>query len=549
MSIINNPLFGGLLSNIPVQTSSQFADAELSKWHVASIVRDICRMAGIDDTELDLSTLEGSVYGLIHSSSDEAFKTIEELAIIYLFDVVGIDGTLAFPRRGGSPVATLVEDDMIDQGENEAVKVSTRKDSISVPRVLHLEYYDIDGGLSPDKQTSDRSLDNRAKGEVKSTTCVIMDSRQAAISAVVSHKIRIEEQAGDYEFSLPDSYIWLTVGDVIFLDGIRLRIIEAEIDDGQQNYKAVRDRASAYISAVPGVPAQQPIDPPSLIIGDTVLHFIDSPIISDRDDRLGFYVSVGRASDGWNGALVELSIDGGETFTDARDATIEAIQGELVTELASASIWSPDSISSCRVRIDTVDELEPATLREMLNRQNLAIVGDELINFGNVEQVGPNEWELDYFLRGRRGTAAVTHPAGTRFVVMDRSWVAFEDAELYQLGQPLTFRVTSFGTGTSIEQTVTYTGQSQTERRPEYLRAVRDGGNIVITWQGVGKLGGRGRIGLGAYHDGYRVWVNGTPQDTTAQTLTVTDPGGTVTIEVAQLNQITGAGPVNTVTL
>jgi hypothetical protein len=52
---------------------------------------------------------------------------------------------------------------------------------------------------------------------------------------------------------------------------------------------------------------------------------------------------------------------------------------------------------------------------------------------------------------------------------------------------------------------------------------------------------------MGAQFDGFRVTINGTPQTTTARTLTITDPGGAVTISVQQINRIMGLGPAITV--
>src|SRR5690606_27896306 len=90
-------------------------------------------------------------------------------------------------------------------------------------------------------------------------------------------------------------------------------------------------------------------------------------------------------------------------------------------------------------------ELLPATMTEMLNRANLAIIGDELINFSEANQVGPTTWELRGLLRGRKGSGAVAHSAGERFVLLDLGDIAFVPAELFELGRALTFRVTSFG--------------------------------------------------------------------------------------------------------
>ena len=536
-------------TNRPGFSRAALPDAQLAAWALSSVVADICLRAGVPFDRINLEDLEGQLYGLVHSPADEAFKSIEAMSQIFQFDVSSYDGQLHFPTRGAPVSAALTLDDLVDDS-GDPVKRSERKDPITVPKVLHLEYYDIEGGLSPDTQTSDRSLDSRAVAETKVSTTVRMTSEDAAKAAVIAHKVSIEEQRGEVEFSLPDSWLWLVPGDIVTLENDRLRLTEVEIDEGFQNYKATLDRASAYLTSATGVPVPSPIDPPSLILGDTVLHFIDSHIIADRDDRLGYYVVVGRASDQWLGSFVEVSRDGGENFTESLDVETEGTFGTLVEALPAASVWTPDFAQTARVRLVLDDVLEPATFTEVMNRKNLALIGNELVNFMDAEQVGDKEWLLTGFLRGRKGSPISTHPAGTRFVMLDRQLVFFIPADVFDLGQPLTFRATTAGTAVATTQTVTLAGQSQIERQPAYLAAVRSGGNISITWQGVGRLGGSGAVGMGAFFTGYQVTVNGTAQPVQpAESLTVTDPGGSVIIQVRQVNQLTGAGPAATVTI
>jgi len=522
-------------------------DPLAASWPVADVVAEICLRAGLPFDRINIQGLEGSVDGLPVSPADAAFSYIESLAQIYLFDASNFDGQLHFVQRGGDVVAALTLDDLIDDGK-EGRKLK-RKDSITVPRVLHLEYYDIDGGLSADKQTSDRSLDNRATAETKMQTSVIMRADDAARAAIIAHKISIEEQRGDWEFSLPDPYIWLTDGDIITLDGERLRIIETEVDEGQQNYVARYDRRSAYASSIQGLPVQQPSPPPSLIVGETILHFIDSHIIRDADDRLGYYVAVGRAGDNWSGALVELSNDDGQNYIDSVDVQVEATIGELVDPLPAHSVYYPDTTNTARIRLVLDDELESASLAGMMSRANLALIGDELVNLGTVEEVEPQVWEVSSWLRGRKGSTVAAHPAGTRFILMQRQFIFFIDAELFELNSQLTFRVTSFGSDQSHVETATFTGQSQTERKPGYLRATRSGGNLTITWQGAGRLGGGVQIGMGAQFDGYRITIGGTEYRTQDEFLTIAEPGPGVLVQVQQLNKLTGAGPAAEVTV
>ena len=530
----------------------QSYDALPASWTIAGIITEIAERAGIPAGKIDVSSLLTTYAdGFSMTNAYAAYTGIEALGRIFLFDPSNYDGVLHFVPRGGASAATLTVDGLIDDGKDIHTRI--RRDAMSVPRVMHLQYYAYDGGLDPDKQSSERSVDARATSEVTTESTVIMRPLDAARTTAINHKISMEEQRGGMEFSLPDSYLKLVPGDIVLLDGERARIISVEVEEGLQNYKSVFDRASAVTSAVIGIPTGIPTPPPSLIVGTTVLHFIDSHILRDQDDRLGFYVAISGAEDAWTGALVEISYDGGANYVDSVEATTDAEMGALTTALATHPAEYPDDINSCSVQMLRTDmELESTDLAGMQNRVNLAIIDDELINYGTVSETSPGVWLLSYFLRGRKGSAVAAHGAGARFVSLDRTQLWFIDTTPLRIGQPFTFRATSFGSATqTIVTTANYVGRSQLERQPAYLAVTRDGlGNIVITWQGVGRLGGGMFVGMGSYFTGFIVSVNGTDQPiTTAETMTVVDPGAGATISVRQINSLTGAGPTLTVTI
>lgn len=516
--------------------------ASLSSWTVSAIVAEICLRAGLPYDRINLQLLEGQVEGVPYSPEDAAFTVLEALGQIFLFDASNFDGQLNFAPRGLAAVADLSLEDLIDDG-GEGRK-TVRRDSLTVPKTLHLEYFDVEGGLSPDKQTSDRSLDARAVSETVVATAVLLHADDAAKSAVINHKIAIEEQRGEQHFSLPEEFIWLTPGDAITLEHERLRIIEIDLDDGVQNYRATFDRASAYGSTIKGVPIQEPIDPPSLIIGETVFHFIDSHILRDADDRFGFYAAIAGTTPTWQGALVELSVDGGETYIESVDAFTDADMGELAAPLPSHPVWYPDERNALAVSF-LREEMAPeaTTLAGMMNRQNLALVGDEIINFADADEIEPGRWELRYLLRGRKGSPIAEWPAGTRFVSLDRNQLWFIDAELFMQDRPLTFRATSFGTAEGVVSTVVFTGRSQTERRPAYLTAYRREGQLHISWQGVGRLGGGARVAMGQHFTGYRLTVGGTVINTQNMQHSMPEPPPDSRVRVQQLNELTGPGP------
>ncbi|WP_444909338.1 hypothetical protein [Microbulbifer sp. TRSA005] len=132
-------------------------------------------------------------------------------------------------------------------------------------------------------------------------------------------------------------------------------------------------------------------------------------------------------------------------------------------------------------------------------------------------------------------------PGGHALYITGANTLNFIPAERYNLGQTLTFRATSIGSGKETTTSGTFIGASHTEPAPANLNAHRANGQLVIQWLGVGRLGGRAAYDQSQFFAGYRVTVNGQSTDTTATTLSIADPG-TATIKVSQLNSITGPG-------
>ncbi len=209
------------------------------------------------------------------------------------------------------------------------------------------------------------------------------------------------------------------------------------------------------------------------------------------------------------------------------------------------------------MRIETPGaELEDTDLEGLLNRQNLALIGDEIVQFAGADEVESGVWELSFFLRGRKDTDTAEHDVGARFIMLgELSPLA---ASVTDLGRDMTFRATSYGStvDTATVMTITYTGQSQTERRVGYLEARRDGTDALVSWQGVGRVGGGANVVHGARFAGYRVTFDdgSSPAvvvDTVNQALTqdTTGMSAPLTISVSQLNDLTGAGPAVEVVL
>lgn len=534
---------------------------------LTEIVTAICARAGLFESMIDVSQLDATaiVRGFIVTNQYPAGQAIAALGQIYLFDATKYDGLVRFVPRGLSAVRTVTSDDMV---EGSASFESKRYDAINVPRSVHLSYHDVDtDALTPLKQTSERHGDRRAVGELSLQSAVVMDANLAAQSVSIAHAVMIEDQRGAMEFSLPDSFIDLVPSDPIIVqhDGIseRGRIQRVDVDDGFQKYVVLRDRQRIYTLSVEGISPPVLPSPPSQVIGPTLLAVLDVPVLQDADDGvgLGYYAAIAGFTNGWAGALVELSYDGGANYIDSSQGFVAAIMGSLATGLADHPAEYPDETNTFSVQLaGPSDELEASTLAGMLNGANLAAIGNhddgwELINFAQVEEVTDGQWQVGRLLRGRKHTATRAHVAGDLFVLLNRSLLALEPASMSDIGRTLTFRATSLGeaAGVTPSAQVVFAGRIQQEYPVGYIEAERDGANIVVTWQGAHRLGAGMSVADGLQFAGYRVtFSDGVDQiqvDTVAQMISqnVSSLTGTVTVSVVALNNLTGAGPATTV--
>lgn len=533
------------------------------------ICEQLCLRAGVPAEAISVALLpDVEVPGFIMTNQYPVSQALLSLGQIYRFDISSYDNQIHFIPRGANSVATITEADMVE--DEEEIEQQKRADSIQIPRLLQLSYHDADGdNLSPQKQSSERAEDRRATGEMTIQSAVLMDADLAAQACAIAHKVMAEDQKGELRFSLHDGFLRLVPSDPIIVqhDGKseRCRIEQVDILDGYQQYICVRDRQSAYVSDVEGIPPPVVETPPSQVVGPTLVIPLDIPLISDADDSsgLGYYVAVTGFTDVWSGALIELSRDGGANYTESRTATVQTIIGELTSTLEDHPQDYPDDTNEFTVRLYTTDStLQDTDLEGMLNGLNLAAIGNaqdgwELINFASVTETDPEEqeWTISSLLRGRKHTQTREHVPDSVspvfFVLLNRSTLFFQTANLTDVGRTLTFRSTTSGEAVDSAYSVDmeFTGYPQVEFPVGYLSAQLDGSDMAVSWQGAGRIGGGAQVAHGLSFTGYRVtFDDGADQIEVATLLQeieqdVSSLSSPITVSVVQTNALTGNGP------
>jgi len=97
----------------------------------------------------------------------------------------------------------------------------------------------------------------------------------------------------------------------------------------------------------------------------------------------------------------------------------EATIGHVLNVLQSNKVRDYDS----KIIVLLISgKLESITEERILNDENLAIIGDEIIQFTNAKLLELGKYELSHLIRGKIGTEnqISTHKSGDRFILLDQ---------------------------------------------------------------------------------------------------------------------------------
>ncbi len=282
-------------------------------------------------------------------------------------------------------------------------------------------------------------------------------------------------------------------------------------------------RATLVSSGAGAATSGRVIGAPDRVHGPTTVFAFEMPPTDDvllSAPRLT--IAAAGASAGWRSATLSISTDGGARWTSAGPTRGTAVLGQV----AVVPGWAPSTL------IDRVHAIEVTLANDAMALAeadaggldagaNLALVGDELVQFGRAVRIGVARWRLTELWRGRRGTesAAGTQSAGDRFVLIDPASLATIELPLGTLTGTVSVMAAGIGDGSEPPVAVVpVTGASILPPAPVHLRAARAGdGSVTAIWVRRSRVGWRWLDGvdtpLGEEREAYRVMCGRTAID------------------------------------
>lgn len=221
---------------------------------------------------------------------------------------------------------------------------------------------------------------------------------------------------------LPPKFIALEPGDEVETDFFPMRWqVQRSTIDGMVVVIELAPvwRAPASLAADPG----RFLPPSDLIVGELAMALVELPDLTGHASmNPTVYLAASSPTPSWKRLPVQVGND--QFLLGISTARRKAVMGAAETLLADGAVGAIDTVNSIEAQlIDPEHWLTSCDDDALAGGANLALIGDELIQFADVEPLAAGRFRLTRLLRGRYATqwATSTHAIGDLFLLIDPS--------------------------------------------------------------------------------------------------------------------------------
>jgi hypothetical protein len=481
---------------------------------LSEIVEDLCVGAGLATGDLVTTALDNViVHGYVRAQPMQATAALQPLMLTYQFDGVESDYLLQFPKREGSSVGTIPEDDLgareIGQDPGPPLAIS-RMQETDLPTALSIHYNEPALSYQQGSQIH-RRVYTRSQQTVQIDLPIAMTRTYARrLTRRLMNRSWVERVR--YRFAVGPEYLHLDPGDIVKIVAdnathlVRLDKVEfgapglvlAEGVAQRITLLPYLDEIADDLDAAPIYEEGEEEAPPDEFPTETLaplvatrLVLLDIPILLDAHDDPGFYYAVaGYTTGGWGGAVLYKSIDDGATYAAYDSMGVAAGIGAAtdVLEEGPTTIW--DGGNSVTV-VMTSGTLASDTEANVLSGKNAGALGIdgrwEIIQWRTATLNIDGSYTLTNLLRGRHGTEhnVANHETGDLFVVLtpasiDRTGMNTSELQLARKYKAVSFGLTLAG---ASAQPFTNTGIGLKPYAPVHVVKTSEvDGDIAVSW-------------------------------------------------------------------
>jgi hypothetical protein len=454
---------------------------------------------------------DGPDIGGIAATGDSIRAVAETLSQAMPFSISDESG-LAIRFAATAPLAITAQDmGSGAKGPNPQISID-RRASADMPDMMTIAYADSARDYLDGVQSAKRTSSARRANAIELPATLNADAARRLAETRLS---RLWAERTRAKVTLPWRALSIKPGSCVTVPGqngrwrvetigfeammVRLSLVQAVDVDGNP----------AIVAGDSGKGVEQP----DRIHGPTTLRILDLPALNDDPaSQPALIVAATGASPGWRRASLLASVDDGVSYSPIGSTALPCAMGVTLNPLgAPGQCELIDDVHMLDVRLVNPDEmLIEADMTALLQGANMAMVGDELLQFGRAEPLGDGQWRLAHLWRGRRGTewASTAQGAGAPFTLIEPDAFKRIENEWAMPG----VRIMAIGVSDTMGVTAIAPLMIGAAMRPLNvvgLAVTIDGGDRIIRWTPRSRAGWQWRDSIatpiGEERESYRV--------------------------------------------
>lgn len=398
---------------------------------------------GIDTLAVDGYTISSTGYTLRQVFSD--------LQQVFTFDVVESNGEIVYQQRGSQPTSTFLETKMmIDDTGSQPWLQETHEYDLAGTRKIDVTYRDIDQQYKSNVQSVQlpkySNIDIDADAAIQVQVSIVLDATTARKLAEILLYAKITYQTA-YDGTLPSNIMPFDPSDVVTLifnpaDGLadvtmRMRQMSigadwtVKINGTREDPDIYTDQINLFGTLGRFTPSSIPAPPSRVEFTLLQIPFWSEAqaILQDQQPGLTYpvYLTLTSLLPGvaFPADNITLTLSSGETYA-VPPITRFPTWGYVVGTLpAYPELYTTDFKSTIKVSMISTDGALMGSCSDyydMLNNRNknLAVIGNEIIQFQTATDLGDGVFELNVIRRALFGTedATIQHGPGDRFILL-----------------------------------------------------------------------------------------------------------------------------------
>ena len=463
-------------------------NGKLGKLTFSNMLKNIFSDANINFNLISDINIYDNIDGIVLNNKTNVNEVLSILQKVFFFDYYEKDGKLYITSKKTNSLININENELIELEKDIYIKTNIIGEDKLATR-LTLSYINQDAEYQICNTYCEKQSSDNCKKEYESLPVVIPTYKAKQIAETLLYSIWNERTI--YNFKLPQKYIYLNPADVITLNvnniDLVLRITNIILNkDNTVEIEAIKCNNYLYNA----IKEEENYSDIKTIITNskTNIKIFELPPIKNIDVPEVYFATNG-IDDQWKGCGIYSAKSGSNNFNIINENRVNSLVGVCLNTLGNARPYYFDYKNELYVyfanNINT-GGLETLNMFDFLDNGNLALVGEEIIQFKKAELQNDGSFKLSELLRGQYGTEDYinTHSSNETFIFLNNGLISNtytnNDINISYDYKAVTL---NDSLDNSTDKTFKIVGKNLIPYKPVHVKILNNVNGYKITWE------------------------------------------------------------------